>query len=398
MKKDTLLFLLVILAGILFVVFWVGHRFRPGVVSPKTITRLVSAPEFNPVKPQYRKSHQGRRVHLAVRVKGQSARDRDITLGFDQEADLVVVVEHQGLYYTDGRDLILSGRRISPARIRPLAELEGWTGIRWIKIEAARRYYVNSNDTEGWWGKIDYRESLDHTGPEGIRAVDVAPLWRSGVKWRGRNVGVMRYKVAVEFGDHFLVSPGREAVLRAGRLPGVRLVSRLGGSGNRVVDLGLSLANTPYIWGSASTRGSGYPKSHQAENRIGADCADLVVAAWRLAGTTSMDYSSVINMYNRFHRSRRAVGPSGKDGNYYLDHKGRRISLGKDRAVKPGAAVLWLFDKKRRGHAALLAEDRGEPGFLDTADLILHTNWDCPQPAALGSIMLGNTPALLVNP
>src|SRR5207245_391846 len=50
-----------------------------------------------------------------------------------------------------------------------------------------------------------------------------------------------------------------------------------------------SFFNVPYVFGSA-----GKGAKSQAERRVGADCADVLVAALRSTGARNMDYSSVM--------------------------------------------------------------------------------------------------------
>jgi hypothetical protein len=55
-----------------------------------------------------------------------------------------------------------------------------------------------------------------------------------------------------------------------------------------------SYFNVPYVFGSA-----GKGARSQAERRVGADCADVLVAALRRAGASRLEYSSVMDLVSR---------------------------------------------------------------------------------------------------
>jgi hypothetical protein len=92
-------------------------------------------------------------------------------------------------------------------------------------------------------------------------------------------------------------------------------------SGNDFLGWLSSFYNVPYLFGSA-----GKGKKNQAEQYIGADCADILVAALRRAGWTKMEYSSVADLVDSLH-------PIGKPVEI---QPGQPSQLRWGRDVKPG--------------------------------------------------------------
>jgi cell wall-associated NlpC family hydrolase len=342
--------------------------------------------------PVYVGERDGTEILLCVRVAGGEATCSDRTIGYDDDAVLGVAIGRAGAWYSDLGRVTIGARSVET---RPLDGIEDLSRIWWYRVESVERSYRNSARNPGWWADIEYEEYVDHVGRKTTRDVDVRPVRLDGVAWKGRWVGTGRWKVAVELGSYVLATPGKEAAGQGGVLPGVRRVSRLGGTGNAIVDSAMSLSGLPYIWGSAVVAGV-----HQAERYIGADCADLVVAAWRLAGIGSA-YSAVVPMIGRHSGSPGAVRIEGVRKGAYVDSRGNGIPVG-PHGVEPGAAVLWrLGPAGGKGHAAILVEDRGlhgEPnGLLDGSDLVLHAMWDEPRLEPVSEV-LDPAPVLVLGP
>lgn len=361
----------------------------------QTITRS----EFRPDKPEHVGSAEGLRVHLLRRVADGIARSENIELDWGAQAELGVAVEHEGLVYASFEKLELQGQTVSAKSIRPLREMPGLQAVVFIKVESERQHYSNSNKTPGWWDDIAYSESVWKCSQGEPVAVDVAGMARRGVSWQGVPVGTMRFKAALEFPNHYLSTPGAGAVQRGGSMPGVLRISRKGNTGNRAVDEALALANLPYIWGSAAFKGVSTPSSHQAERNIGADCADLVVAAWRKAGLTNMRYSGAAPLAASLKGRGRAFSPARVENGIYRNKQGKSIPVGSD-GVAPGAGIFWVYGKGR-GHAGILVQDLGPDGrangVLDVHDPVFHTSWSTPIIQNLGQIARGRTPRLAVS-
>ncbi len=338
-----------------------------------------------------------KQIWLAVKRGDGPARNEDATLAFDEEASLGVVIRDGEDWYSDLGEVEIDGQAV---QVRPVGELEGLKGIWWIKVEAAQASYRNCDGNPGWWDTITYVESTDAAGKQSVREVDVGPIARRGVSWDGTAVGTMRYRVMAEFGDWMLATPGADAAGKGGVIEGVRRVTRLGGTGEPIVDHALGLANLPYIWGSAHVMGESVSDSHQSESFIGADCADLVVAAWRMAGLDA-GYSAVVPMIGKFGPTPLGTLITRKDGSFFYE-KSKRIPVGEG-GVVPGAMVAWRFGKGgRKGHAAVLVQDSGPDGkpngTLDEHDLVLHTMWEPAVLEPISEVFSDRDPVAVINP
>ena len=344
----------------------------------------------------------GMRLWLCVQRPGHEAENRDALIGFDEDAVLGPVIEKAGVFYSDFDSLVIDGSQVDEERMRSLKELEGWDRIDWYKIESREPKYMNTKKNPGWWAAVTYDEHLAASGKRTKLEADVAPVKLGGVVWKGRNVGTMRFRVAVRFKDFTLASPGIEAAAAGGELPGVRRVSRKGGTGIPGVDHAMAMANLPYIWGSAALDGAKGAASHQAERFIGADCADFVVAAWRRAGAASLGYRAVIPLMKAFKDSAHALTIAYAKKGFYYSGPDKAVQVGPWGAV-PGAALAWRFGPGHgKGHMAILVEDRGPGGkangVLDEQDRVLHMRWSTAALAAIRDALPGVVPSLVINP
>ena len=360
---------------------------------------------FNPIKSQFIAEKDDMKLWLCVQRKNLPAVNRNMTVEFDDTALLAVIIKKGAHYFTGLNDVEIDGKTISNDKIHRLSELPGWRKIWWMKIESREHKYINSNKNNGWWAGVNYIESVEAVNRESTQTVDVRPIRLQGVKWKDRHVGTMRYKVAVEFDDFFLSTPGRESAGKAGLLPDVRRVSRKGNTGNATADMALSLANLPYIWGSAPIHGEKKQDSHQAEIYIGADCADLVVASWRLSNASSIPYSAVLPMVTKYAKTSYSKEIIGSKNEFLFGKTGKGIPIGPE-GIEPGAAIMWKFVKKNtkkpRGHAAVLIEDKGPGGrpngVLDEHDLVIHALWNTPALDRIRDVLPGHTPIAAINP
>jgi hypothetical protein len=125
-----------------------------------------------------------------------------------------------------------------------------------------------------------------------------------------------------------------------------------------------SFFNVPYLFGSA-----GKGKRSQAERYLGADCADLLVAALRRAGQRQLEYSSVIDLVD----SLRRVGGTAELASCQPEQPacaqpGPRLQFGRD--VRPGDLLaidyVGAADLPRAwDHIVAVVEDRGPGGVPD---------------------------------
>ena len=129
-----------------------------------------------------------------------------------------------------------------------------------------------------------------------------------------------------------------------------------------------SFFQVPYLFGSA-----GHRERAQAERYIGADCADILVAALRRAGRRDLDYSSVNGLIGV---GKKIAGPV--DVAEGPAQTGPRLRIGPD--VRPGDLLIidyvgWEGSPRAWDHILALVEDRGPnggppDGLLGPEDLI----------------------------
>lgn len=337
-------------------------------------------------------------VWLCVQRAGAEAANDDATIAFDEQARLGIVVRAGGRWYADLPAAVVDGRAVHEPV--PLARLPGLVRITWYLVESAQPSWRNRERNPGWWDAVRYNELELPWDGYGVVDVDVRPARLRGVSWKGKSVGTMRVKAVVELESVVLSTPGAEAAGTGGVLDGVRRVTRLGGSGNAVVDAALGLANLPYIWGSAPVGGAGDWPSHQAELFVGADCADLVVAAWRMSGLANESYTSVARLLERHADSRIQI--AGRRDGVYVGTAGAPIRFGPGGA-EAGAMIGWRFGPNLgKSHAAVLVEDRGPTGApngsLDEWDLVLHALWEPPVLEALSEVLVFEPVAVVPRP
>ncbi|HEY7954266.1 MAG TPA: hypothetical protein VII38_03200 [Polyangia bacterium] len=119
-----------------------------------------------------------------------------------------------------------------------------------------------------------------------------------------------------------------------------------------------SFYNVPYLFGSAG-RGA----RSQAERYVGADCADILVAALRRSGLHHLEYSSVGELVDALPQ---VAGPSVMNG----APAEPAIAIGGSRGARPGdlIALDYIGVDELPGawdHIVALVEDRGPDGKPD---------------------------------
>lgn len=297
------------------------------------------------------------RIVSAVAGAPGPASEGPVYARLDQEITLhpVLVVREAGRtsYVSDAGEIELDGRR---HQTRPLAD-GPMALFRWYRVEPAVEDMSNTASGRFRFEPIEYTEvPAAFLFPSRLRA-DVRPRLTSD---RGDGVGTMRYKLIALTASGVLATPGSEA--RAGRGAG-----GLADTVHRVTVrrddsyLGYltELYGQPYIWASA---GISDPR-HQSERLEGSDCADFVVYGRRRMGE-SIPYTWTGGL--PAHTRLLAGGEAGPDG-VYRDAGGEPLPF-------PAIGDLVLFPR----HVGVLTEDRGAPGVLDTADLMMHTLFESP--------------------
>ncbi|HKE14792.1 MAG TPA: hypothetical protein VKB80_08020 [Kofleriaceae bacterium] len=275
-------------------------------------------------------------------------------------------------YYSDAGPVVEIGGKRRPAR--PLAEAPA-ARLAWFKVEPRVESMSNTESGQFRFEPIDYAETeVERWRGQASVAADVRPTLTTD-RWHG--IGTMRFKLRAATASGTFATPGAEA--RRGRGSGglgdaVQRVS-LRRDDSYIGFLG-ELFGQPYIWASAGTSNA----AHQSERLEGADCADFVIYGRRRMGE-DRDYTwtGALPQVTRL----LAAGRPGKGG-VYLDARGRPLPF-------PQVGDLVLFPR----HVGVLVEDRGRPGVLDGADLLLHAYFASPRAQPLGETDYRDAPVEL---
>lgn len=239
--------------------------------------------------------------------------------------------------------------------------------VTWYKVEPTRGKDGKGFSNEQWilkdgqaqklwaWDTLRYQEFVWDSANSWTKIASVCP-----VQLDPHDFGTMRFKIEVSYRGQRAASGGAEKVEKDGEIKAHR-VSVRGNTGNDLLDWACSFFNLPYIWGSASiTRTS---EGHQAEKYIGADCADFVVCAARLAGY-KVPYKG--SQYLKPYTLQVAKPDSlNLKGEYLLRGKTIPVDDGDSKAVHIGDLVLWS------NHVAMFAADNGN-GILDRDDEVVQ--------------------------
>ncbi len=301
-------------------------------------------------------------VHLVSRLRGATATAPADAAPKRARADAgvtlyaVLEVEHgrERKLYSDAGRVRLAGRVRAtwPMNQAPPADL------RWFKVEPTSENLSNTVTGSFRFETIPYAESevAAWRSRPSIDA-DVRPTRTTD---RGQGRGTMRYKLVAITAQGTLATPGAEA--RGDR--GSGLSDRVHRVSLRRDDgyLGMldELFGQPYIWASG-----GQPDAaHQTERMEGADCADFVVYGMRRLGhRISYTWSEGL----REHGRGLGTGALRPDG-VYVDARGVPLPF-----PRPGDLVIFPR------HVGALSQDRGVPGVLDSADLMMHALFASPR-------------------
>jgi cell wall-associated NlpC family hydrolase len=297
-------------------------------------------------------------VHVISRVGDTGAADASSkhALGRD-EVTLFALVEVEAggkrALYSDAGLVRWRGKDVRP---RPLAEAPAMT-LAWNKVEPATADMSNTASGSFRYETIPYQVT-PMAGRGGTARADVHPTLTPD---HGDGLGTMRYQVVARQGDRDVAGPGIDA--RRGRGSG-GLSDDVHRVSVRADDSFLGwlgeMYGQPYIWASAG----GTDRTHQSERLEGSDCADLMVYGARRAGL-SIPYGWTGSLEQ--HARVLGKGALERDG-VYRDARGTPVPF-----TRPGDLVLFPR------HVGALVEDRGTPGVLDTADVMLHTLFDSPR-------------------
>lgn len=305
-------------------------------------------------------------VHLVSRAgEGDVADDRPKrALAREPVALHAVLAVRDGgrmVYFTDaGPTIVLAGKR-HPAR--PLAGAPR-ASFRWLKVEPRVETLSNTESGRFRFEAIAYGETaVAAWRDKPTVAADVHPTLTTD---RGDGVGTMRFKLVAVTADGTFATAGAEA--RRGR--------GSGGLSDAVLRVSLrrddsylgfltELYGQPYIWASAGTSNA----THQSERLEGADCADFVIYGRRRMGENrAYTWTGALPQVTRL-LSRGRPGPDG----VYVDERGAPLPF-------PRPGDLLLFPR----HVGALVADRGRPGVLDRADIMVHAYFASPREQAVG--------------
>ena len=212
-----------------------------------------------------------------------------------------------------------------------------------------------------WIGfdRIEYFETPipDQREPR-LQVRDARPSAATGLRRpppRDR-LGTLRLAATVSAGGVTLSTPGLDAAPDGQIGPSVLRYSFR--SGDDFLGWLSSFYNVPYLFGSAG-RGA----RSQAERYVGADCADILVAALRRSGLHHLEYSSVGELVDALPQ---VAGPSVMNG----APAEPAIAIGGSRGARPGdlIALDYIGVDELPGawdHIVALVEDRGPDGKPD---------------------------------
>ncbi|MBW2278438.1 MAG: hypothetical protein JRF63_13175 [Deltaproteobacteria bacterium] len=263
--------------------------------------------------------------------------------------------------------------------------------VRWYMIFAdITRFYQNANhpweeNAYGWTGleKIAYHRVEIHAlrGQREVRPLaEVDGLWDSVATWfreAGVNEHLLDFYRAEAGTFWFQAEEWRDGALAA-RSPGIEDADDRGIS-TRVIRIAVrsgddylghleAFFNVPGVFGSIL---------YQSKNHIGADCADVLMAAWAKWKKRRPDKNYNVQMLvGKFKKRLKTVIDGGNSTT--------EVRWGED--VFPGDFIAVNYDdSKRYHHIGALYADRNGNGLLDADDIVLHAG-----PAPLHFSTLGS--------
>lgn len=279
-----------------------------------------------------------------------------VRLGLVVEA----MVDGKKVYFSESNDVIIGDKK---TEAKPW--VYGDVTITWYKIETEDSSY--NNWWEGWF-MLDtptYKETKIKEGKDWSIIADAKPTEK--LKDVNEGLGTMRYKVEMSYDNKKFSTPGKKSTTIQG-ITGE--VHRLSFRKDDSFTGGLtSFFNLPYIYGNTE---------YQAENYIGIDCADFVIAAYRKAGHNT-PYTHVTGLYKYSNVIAKEKDVKIRNDDFY--HKGNPIIFGKD--VKEGDLLIFA-----NSHVGVLYKDKSDPdgefkgeadGILNKYDIMIHIYFDNPK-------------------
>ena len=267
------------------------------------------------------------------------------------------------IYFSEINNIEINGEKIESNKVRPWDKRNKL--VRWYKIEPKDTNYNNLTFGRFAWDTPNYKETFIEKNTFIIKA-DAKPT----NNFDNTGFGTMRFKVEFLGDNKFFSTPGKESVDKQGITEKVQRISFR--EDDTLLGWLKSYFNVPYIYGSAGK---------QPDNYIGADCADLVVAAYKKANKLKTNYTNAAGLVKL---SKKTIDQSEiyTDGkNFY--HKDKLLRFGEN--VNEGD--LMLFGKDHIWHVGVLSKDKSDPEginkgnsdkILNIYDSMIHTLFDQP--------------------
>lgn len=304
-----------------------------------------------------------------------STESKNATLEDKVMLNLVVESNINGkrIYFSESNNVSINGENLDSSVVEP--EDLGHFLIKWYKIESKRNKYNNGSNESFHWDTPVYKETLIDNGDNWTMLADAHPT--NVLKDVNEGLGTMRYKVEFIYNNKKFSTPGKESVNLQGITEDVHRISFR--KGDDFIGWLTSFFNLPYIYGSDGKT----DEDHQTEKNIGADCADLIVGAYRKMGN-NIPYTYSVGLID-FTNTIIEESDLFTDGeNFYNSHK--LVKYGDD--VKNGDLILF-----GKWHVGVIAEDKSNPkgfykgkadGIFNKYDLMIHTLFDTPSKDSMG--------------
>jgi len=299
--------------------------------------------------------------------------------GSDTQAGIVIQshtdagpwLKSSAIYPLKGQKVLLRVREISGA------------AIRWYRIfPDISKFYKNANhpwekNPYQWVGfdKIDYhreelalfRDQWEIEPFKTVRSTDPSDIWDNALSWFGfsesadsrycqKDVGSFWFQAVTEKNGKTEKTPGIEDSGERGLSPKVFRISLRDSEG--YVGYLTSFFNVPGLFGSVP---------YQSNNHIGADCADILIAAYgKWKGKRIKKNYNVAMLVNKFPviaEFEMAEGSPDKAVQWGKIRSGDFIAV----RYRPGSQYQ---------HIGALFRDANENGILDGRDLVLHAGPD----------------------
>jgi hypothetical protein len=264
-----------------------------------------------------------------------------------------------------------------------------WTGagcpgatVSWRRVEPRMQHqatpapnadiavYANAvifGPKHGTWIGFDHIEYFDSpiagAGGWTLHVADAAPTEPTARKRDAALLpfGTMRLAAAVAAGSQAAATPGTGDAPRGAVADSVFRYSFRRDDG--FVGWLTSFFNVPYVFGSA-----GKGAKSQAERRVGADCADVLVAALRRAGARTFEYASVMYLIDHLPHASAPAEIAACPAAGACAAATPPLHFGRD--VRPGDFLALDYVGASElprpwDHVVAVVEDRGPNGVAD---------------------------------